>query len=159
MGKYRKASHAVYLLHYHFVFVTKYRKPVLRGDVAQELRKLVRKVCRTLDVDIIRGHVRPDHVHLLLDVPPKWAPSRVMQAIKGKSSHHLLQEYRTLRKEFWGGQEGTSSPRAAMSPTTCWRSTSRNKVSSPRTTPSRSVGSLVECRSTSEGKRFPRLLG
>lgn len=102
MGKYRKASHAVYLLHYHFVFVTKYRKPVLRGDVAQEVRKLVREVCRTLDIDIIQGHVRPDHVHLLLDVPPKWAPSRVMQAIKGKSSHHLLQEYRTLRKEFWG---------------------------------------------------------
>jgi putative transposase len=46
--------------------------------------------------------VRPDHVHLLLDVPPKWSPSRVMQAIKGTTSHHLLQDHRRLRKEFWG---------------------------------------------------------
>lgn len=102
MGKYRKGSHTVYLLHYHFVFVTKYRKPVLRGDVALDVRKLIREVCRTLDIEVIRGHVRPDHVHLLLDIPPKLAPSRVMQAIKGKSSHHLLRDYRKLRKEFWG---------------------------------------------------------
>ena len=50
----------------------------------------------------MKGHVRPDHVHLLLDVPPRLAPSRVMQAIKGKTSHHLLQDHRKLRKEFWG---------------------------------------------------------
>jgi len=102
MGKYRKSSHAIYLLHYHFVFVPKYRKPVLRGDVAQELRGLVREICRSLDIEIMRGHIRPDHVHLLLAVPPKWAPSRVMQAIKGKTSHHLLQDFRALRKAFWG---------------------------------------------------------
>ena len=102
MSKYRKSSHAVYLLHYHFVFIPKYRKPVLRGDVAQELRGLIREICRSMDIEIMRGHIRPDHVHLLLAVPPKWAPSRVMQAIKGKTSHHLLQDYRKLRKEFWG---------------------------------------------------------
>ena len=102
MSKYRKSSHAVYLLHYHFVFIPKYRKPVLRGDVAQELRGLIREICRSMDIEIMRGHIRPDHVHLLVAVPPKWAPSRVMQAIKGKTSHHLLQDYRKLRKEFWG---------------------------------------------------------
>ena len=46
--------------------------------------------------------VRPDHVHLLLDVPPHLAPSRVMQAIKGKTSHHLLMDRRKLRESFWG---------------------------------------------------------
>ena len=102
MSQYRKSSHAIYLLHYHFVFIPKYRKPVLRGDVAQELRDLIREICRSMDIEIMRGHIRPDHVHLLLAVPPKWAPSRVMQAIKGKTSHHLLQDYRKLRKEFWG---------------------------------------------------------
>lgn len=55
-----------------------------------------------MDIEIVKGHIRPDHVHLLLDVAPKWSPSRVMQAIKGKTSHHLLQDYRKLRKEFWG---------------------------------------------------------
>ena len=102
VSEYRRSSHALYGLRYHFVFITKYRKPVLRGDIAREVRKIVREVCRTHDIEIVRGHVRPDHVHLLLDVPPKWSPSRVMQAIKGKSSHHLLQDHRRLRKEFWG---------------------------------------------------------
>jgi putative transposase len=102
MGKYRKSSHAVYLLHYHFVFIPKYRKPVLRGDIALEVRSLIREICRTNDIEILQGHIRPDHVHLLLSVPPRLSPSRVMQAIKGKTSHHLLQDYRKLRKEFWG---------------------------------------------------------
>jgi putative transposase len=84
------------------VFIPKNRKPALRGDVALRLRELVREICRSMDIEILRGHVRPDHVHLLLDVPPKWAPSRVMQAIKGKTSHHLLQDFRRLRREFWG---------------------------------------------------------
>ena len=90
------------MLHYHFVFVTKYRKPVLRGDVAQEVRRLIREICRTNEIEILRGHVSVDHVHLLLSVPPQLAPSRVMQAVKGKTAHHLLQDYRQLRKEFWG---------------------------------------------------------
>ncbi len=102
MTRYRRSSHCVYELHYHFVFITKYRKPVLRGDVGLRLRELVREVCRSLDVEILAGHVRPDHVHLLVSVPPKYAPSKVMQAIKGKSSHHLLRDFRRLRKEFWG---------------------------------------------------------
>ena len=102
MSRYRKSSHTTYQLHYHFVFIPKYRKPVLRGDIAVEVRKLIREICRTMDIEIISGHIRPDHVHLLVDVPPKWSPSRVMQAIKGKTSHHLLQDHRRLRKEFWG---------------------------------------------------------
>ncbi|HKI85291.1 MAG TPA: IS200/IS605 family transposase [Thermoanaerobaculia bacterium] len=102
MDRYRKSSHACCLLHYDFVFIPKYRKPVLRGDVATRLRELVREVSQSLEVEILRGHLRPDHVHLLLDVPPKWAPSQVMQAINGKTSHPLLQDFRRLRKEFWG---------------------------------------------------------
>ena len=92
----------MFRLRYHFVFITKYRKPVLRGDIATEVRSLVQEICRTHDIEIVKGHVRPDHVHLLLDAPPKWSPSKLMQAIKGKTSHHLLQDHRRLRKEFWG---------------------------------------------------------
>ena len=79
------------------MFTTKYRKPVLRGDVA-----LIREICRSNDIEIVRGHVSGEHVHLLLSVPPSIAPSRVMQAIKGKTSHHLLADFRALQKEFWG---------------------------------------------------------
>jgi putative transposase len=102
MRTYRRAAHTVYELHYHFVFTTKYRKPVLRGEIAVEVRDLIRQICRGNDIDILAGHVRPDHVHLLVSVPPHLAPSRVMQAIKGKTSHRLLMDRRTLREEFWG---------------------------------------------------------
>ena len=102
MARYNRGPHTVFTLHYHFVFITKYRKPVLRGDVAVRLRDLIREICTAEDVEILKGHVRPDHVHLLLSMPPHVAPSRIMQAVKGKSSHHLLRDYRSLAKEFWG---------------------------------------------------------
>ncbi len=68
VGEYRRSSDAVYRLRYHFVFVTKYRKPVLRGEVAQEVRSLTREVCQFYDIEIVKGHIRPDHVHLLFIV-------------------------------------------------------------------------------------------
>ena len=102
MRSYRKGSHTVYLCHYHFVFIPKYRKPVLRGDIGRRLRELIRDICKALEVDIVQGHIRPDHVHLLLSAPPNLAPSRVMQAIKGKTSHRLMRDFRSLNKEFWG---------------------------------------------------------
>ena len=102
MRQYRRSSHSVYELHYHFVFATKYRKPVLRGEVAMRVRELIREICRTQDVEILKGAVKEDHVHLFVSAPPSVAPSRLMQAVKGKTSHHLLSEYRRLKKEFWG---------------------------------------------------------
>ena len=102
MARYRRGSHTSYELHYHFVFITKYRKPILRGDVARRLRDMVRQICAAHDVQIVKGHVRPDHVHLMLSLPPYLAPSRIMQAVKGKTSHHLVSEFTKLKKEFWG---------------------------------------------------------
>ena len=102
MEGYRRSAHTQYSLHYHFVFIPKYRKPVLRGEVALRVRELTRQICGQHDIEILKGHIRPDHVHLLLSVPPSMAPSRVMQLIKGKTSHKLLAEFRTLRRLYWG---------------------------------------------------------
>jgi putative transposase len=99
---YRKTSHAVYDLKYHVVWITKYRKPLLRGEVGLRLRELVRQTCATLDVYIEKGHVARDHVHLLLSVPPQVSVSQLMQRIKGRSSRKLLQEFNELRRQFWG---------------------------------------------------------
>jgi putative transposase len=102
MESYRKGAHTVYRLHYHFVFITKYRKPALRGVVGERVRELIREICRGMDIEIVRGHVRPDHVHLMLSLPPSVAPSVAMQRIKGKTSHHLLRDFRALGRVFWG---------------------------------------------------------
>jgi putative transposase len=102
MAEYRRSSHAVFSLTYHFVFSTKCRNPVLKGDITKETRKMAKEICRTHDIEIVKGHIRPEHIHVLLDVPPKMSPGKVMQAIKQKTSHHMLQESRRLRREFWG---------------------------------------------------------
>jgi putative transposase len=99
---YRKTAHSVYALKYHIVWITKYRKPILHGQVALRLRELVRQTCATLDVYIESGHVSKDHVHLLLSVPPMLSVSKLVQRLKGRSSRLLLEEFNELRRQFWG---------------------------------------------------------
>ena len=102
MKNYRKTSHSVYDVKIHMVWITKYRKPVLFGNVATRLRDLIREICKSMDVEIIRGHVSKDHVHLFMSVPPHISVSTLAQRIKGKTSRKLLSEYRELAKKFWG---------------------------------------------------------
>jgi len=102
MKHYRKTSHAVYDFKVHLVWITKYRKPVLFGDVAVRLRDLVREICKSLDIEILKGHLSKDHVHLFVSMPPHRSVSEVRGRIKGKTSSKMLGEYRRLSKEFWG---------------------------------------------------------
>ena len=99
---YRKTSHSVYDLKYHLVWITKYRKPVLRGEKGQRIRDLIRQTCVQLDVQIMSGAVQPDHVHLLVSVPPNVSVSELMQRIKGRSSRKIMEEYNEMRRQFWG---------------------------------------------------------
>ena len=102
MELYRKTSHTVFDLKYHLVWATKYRRPVLTGKVALRVRDLVREICDTHNVQIVRGHVSQDHVHLFVSMPPQVSVSRMTQYIKGKTSRKLLQENALLRRQFWG---------------------------------------------------------
>ena len=99
---YRKTSHSVYDLKYHIVWITKYRKPVMRGVIGKRIRELIRQTCASLDVYIVKGHVSKDHIHLLVSVPPHLSVSELVKRLKGRSSRKLLQEYDELRREFWG---------------------------------------------------------
>ena len=102
MEHYRRTAHTRFDLKYHFVWITKYRKKWLRADVAVRLRQLVRDICSELEVEILKGHVSGDHVHLFVSCPPHVSPSYLMQRIKGKSSRRLLQQFSHLSKECWG---------------------------------------------------------
>ena len=102
MQNYRKGSHTVYDLKYHLVWITKYRKPVMSGDIAVRVRDLIREISRSMDVEIVKGHVARDHVHLFVSIPPRISVSNYVKAVKGKSSRKLLSEYRRLSKMFWG---------------------------------------------------------
>jgi putative transposase len=102
MKQYRKASHSVYDLKYHIVWITKYRKPVLRREIGTRVRELVRMICASLEVEIVKGNISRDHVHLLVSVPPTLAVSRLVQRMKGLTSRKLLEENKGLNKAFWG---------------------------------------------------------
>ena len=102
MSEYRTSSHTKYSLHIHLVWVTKYRKKVLRGEIAKSVRKHVRKICKRDEIEILKGHVSIDHVHLLVSMPPHLSVSKMMKNIKGVTSRKLLQDYRELNKQFWG---------------------------------------------------------
>ena len=102
MSEYRTSSHAKYSLHIHLVWVTKYRKKVLSGEIARRTRELIREICRTNEVEIIKGHVSRDHVHLLVSMPPFLSVSKLVGYIKGKSSRKIQQEYTEIRRRFWG---------------------------------------------------------
>ena len=102
MADYRRGSHAVHDIKYHFVWVTKYRHPILQGDVGQAARSLIRRICEERDALIVKGHVSRDHVHVLVSTPPNVAPSDLVQAVKGKSARLLFEEFPSLRKRYWG---------------------------------------------------------
>jgi putative transposase len=102
MGDYRKGPHSVYDIKYHVVWITKYRKAILRGEIGIRLRDLIRQTCESLEIYIEKGHIATDHVHLLISVPPQHAISDVIKRLKGRSSRILLEEFGELSRLFWG---------------------------------------------------------
>ena len=99
---YRKGSHSTYDLKYHIIWCTKYRYRVLTGEVANRVRVLIREICAANYIDIVSGSMSPDHIHLLVSIPPNISLSKVMQYVKGKSSRKIMMEFEQLRKRYWG---------------------------------------------------------
>ena len=102
MKDYKSGSHTVWDCKYHLVWITKYRYPVLVGDVGQRVRELLREISRSLEMTIYAGAINRDHVHMLIGIPPYLSVSKAVQYLKGKSSHRMLAEYPVLRKRYWG---------------------------------------------------------
>lgn len=87
----------------HLVWSTKYRYEVLRGDVQIRCRELIRQSCDSLDIQILKGVVSNDHIHLHISYPPKMSISEILKRLKGRSAKILLMEYSELKKRYWGG--------------------------------------------------------
>ena len=102
MRDYRLGAHTKSNLKVHLVWIPKYRKQVLTGEVALRARDLIRQIAAEHELEIISGKVARDHVHVFLSYRPTQRVSQIMQWLKGTSSRMLLQEYAHLRKKFWG---------------------------------------------------------
>ena len=102
MLNYRTGAHTVFDIKYHIVWITKYRRPILHTKRALRTRELIREICHAHSVEIRKGHVSKDHLHLLVSVPPQLSVSTLTQYLKGKTSRKLLQEDKQLSKLYWG---------------------------------------------------------
>ena len=100
--RYWTGGHTTHRLRYHLVFVPKYRKRVLEGPVASRLRELIGQACEVNGWQILELAVQPDHVHLLLQVQPRYGVPAVAKILKGGTSRALRSEFPDLAEFLWG---------------------------------------------------------
>lgn len=102
---YRKLSHSVWECKYHVVFVPKYRKGRIYGRIRRNLGDIFHELARHKESVIEEGHLMPDHVHMLLSIPPKYSVSNVVGYVKGKSAIYIARELGNSRNatghKFW----------------------------------------------------------
>mgnify|MGYP002292881462 FL=1 len=99
-------SHSKWMCKYHIVFIPKYRRKIIYHKLREDIQKYIKNLCKWKGVEIIEGHMVPDHVHLLLSIPPKISISSFMGYLKGKSAmmifeHHGELRYKLDRGNFW----------------------------------------------------------
>ena len=96
----RTHSGGVYHIRYHFVWCPKFRRPVLVDAIASRLRELIHEKVAQLEGSVLVLEIQADHVHLFVEMPPKWAPAQIAYRIKGYTSHVLRREFPKLRSRL-----------------------------------------------------------
>lgn len=99
----RTGRHVVFNLHAHIVFVPKYRKNIFDSDALERLHRIFRIVCADFETDLKEFNGEKDHVHLLVNYPPKVSLSKLVNSLKGVSSRRLRQERKDIEKKYWSG--------------------------------------------------------
>ena len=102
MDEYASLSHTKWDCKYHIVFIPKCRRQILYKDLRQHLGEVFRDLARQRESRIEEGHLMPDHVHILISIPPKYAVSHVVGFIKGKSAIHLARTYGERKQNYVG---------------------------------------------------------
>ena len=98
----RSLSHAVWECKYHLVWIPKYRKKTLYGQLRRYLGEVFRKLARQKESEVVEGHLMSDHVHMLISVPPKYAVAQVVGFMKGKSAIHIARTFMGRERNFTG---------------------------------------------------------
>lgn len=99
-------AHTKWLCKYHIVFTPKYRRKVIYNKYREDLREILKMLCDWKGVEILEGHLMPDHIHMLVSIPPKISVSSFMGYLKGKSSllmfdRHANLKYKYGNRKFW----------------------------------------------------------
>ena len=102
MDEYQSLSHTKWDCKYHVIFIPKHRRRALYGQLRRHLGEVFRKLAEQKESRIEEGHLMPDHVHMMIAIPPKYAVSQVVGFIKGKSAIHLARSYAERSRNFVG---------------------------------------------------------
>ena len=101
--QFKRLAHSIYECKYHGVFWPKYRYQILRDEVAEYTKQQIYRLCQQKEgVEVLELSVQPDHVHLVVSIPPKYAVSSVMGYLKGKLAIRLFDRYEKLGRRYWG---------------------------------------------------------
>ena len=102
MNNYRKLNHTTWDCKYHLVWIPKYRRKIIYGHLRKYLGEVFRELALQKESHIIEGHLMGDHVHMLIEIPPKYAVAQVAGFIKGKSAIHIARVYGGKKQNFTG---------------------------------------------------------
>jgi len=99
-------AHTKWTCKYHIVFTPKYRRKIIYKELRADIQQIIKDLCKWKGIEIIEGHMMPDHIHLLLSIPPKYSVSQIMGYLKGKSAmmifeRHANLKYRLGNRNFW----------------------------------------------------------
>lgn len=99
-------KHTTWRCQYHIVFAPKYRRMVVYGQIKQDIGQILRRLCEQKGIEIIEAQAYPDHIHMLLSIPPKYSVSQIMGYLKGKSSLMIFDRHANLKykygdRHFW----------------------------------------------------------
>lgn len=101
MGDYRSSSHVYWRCKYHIVWTPKYRYKILKDKVGKELYRSIYILCNMKDCEVLELNVQPDHVHLVVIVPPKLSVSSLLGVLKGRTAIRLFNRFPHIRKKLW----------------------------------------------------------
>ena len=102
MDGFQSLNHTVWECKYHIVWIPKYRRKALYGDLREHLGTILRELAVQRESNILEGHLRPDHIHMLISIPPKYAVAQVVGFIKGKSAIQIARTFGGRKRNFTG---------------------------------------------------------
>ena len=100
----RRTKHAVFDIKYHLVWIPKYRRKILVGEVAEYTKAMLQRIADDYGFWVDTLEVMEDHMHVFLEVPPKYSPAEVVQILKSVSAREVFKKFRRLRRELWSGE-------------------------------------------------------
>ncbi len=98
----KSLNHTVWECKYHLIWIPKYRKKVIYGNIRKYLGEIFHELASHRESEIVEGHLKGDHVHILISIPPKYAVSQVVGYMKGKSAIYISREFGGKKRNFTG---------------------------------------------------------